>query len=133
MFLKAMHKNQRRHSPRVQPLTSPAPTCTIAVSSAILDLLICDISTGGIALLVPFHAIGLEKDTTLLNNILDLPTVDRFQVHLRIVHNQPYVLDNGDIVQRIGCAFTNLNPTRQHHIQTYIQQQHHFAAQMYPM
>lgn len=116
----SVRRIQRRNSYRVQvPVSNPA-TCTLAIRPTPMTLALHDISSTGLALLLPRPELELSVGTMLHSCTLFLPDVGRMEANLQVVREEERELPNGKRVRHIGATFVDLRGNNQNLVQNYI-------------
>lgn len=111
---------QRREFFRlVLPMTR-RPICTVSLENGkTVQLLVVDISIGGIAAELPSPALPFSRSQTLPHASLELKGVGKLDVDL-LVCNTGEVQRGDKICGRIGCNFVKLSQAKENQLQRFI-------------
>lgn len=120
----ALLRLQRRENFRVAtPLAKPIK-CVIALppghTPATAELILLDISCGGMAVIDQHPQISLEPGKTYSNCRLDLPGVGTITFRMCVKDSFPFTLRNGLTCMRAGCEFVKMPESAAVLVQRYI-------------
>lgn len=113
---------QRRDYYRVAtPLTKPIKCLIPDVNGARVDLLVADISAGGVGIMLHHSSsIQLRKGMIFRGCRIDLPGEGTLEATLSIQSSFMVTMKNGHKAMRSGCQFINISSAMQSMIQRYI-------------
>lgn len=114
---------QRREFYRVScPLSNPVK-CTLAYTSegaaCTAELIVLDLSQGGLALMDQHHRMSPEPGMVYENTIIELPGVGSFSTTLEVRNRFEVTLKNGLVTMRAGCRFVRPAANAQGMLQKY--------------
>lgn len=117
-----IYRFQRRDSYRVAPLEYHNPMMRTEFPIGLpLVLRILDVSTGGLALMLPQGALVIQPGTQFDRASVDLDVFTRIEGALRVVHVS--VMGNEDAApSRLGCEWVVLPDESQRALQRYVDQ-----------
>ena len=117
---------QRREYYRLIASNPHSLSCLIPISSGgekrmvSMEATVLDISSGGLAILLPPNEPALEPDTVLTDCRLMLPETGPIVTSLRVRNLFRITNRDGSIMLRAGCEFTDLSSSMASTIQRYI-------------
>lgn len=114
-------KLQRREYYRLTtPMVNPITCSLTRPDSSRIDLVIADISLGGIAIANYQHQIMLEIGDKFADCRIVLPDIGTLTTGLEVRNEHEILLKNGTKSHRAGCMFIDMPPRQQNTIQRYI-------------
>lgn len=114
-------KLQRREYYRLTtPMINPITCLLTRPDSSRIDLVIADISLGGIAIANYQHQIMLKIGEKLADCRIMLPDIGTLTTGLEVRNEHEIILKNGTKSHRAGCMFIDMQPRQQNTIQRYI-------------
>ena len=124
---KSLLRIQRRNSFRISTPTARPLKCIIPAPDkdklTPIELILLDISCGGIGVIDQCAAINFELEATFQNCQIALPDIGTVQTTIKIKNTHPMTLHNGHTCQRAGCEFVGLPAKTEAMIQRYIVKQ----------
>lgn len=120
----ALLRFQRRENFRIAtPETKPLK-CVIALppghSPATAEVMLLDISCGGMSVVDHHPKISLEPGTTYSKCHLDLPQIGTVNFAMRVKESFSHTLRSGLTCKRVGCEFISMPETMAAMVQRYI-------------
>jgi len=108
---KSLVRLQRREFYRAPtPLSTPV-TCAIPYSSEgqsySAEMVVMDVSLGGVAILDQHHRLNLEPGKVYADCVIKFPDVGSFTTSLEVRNTQQVTLKNGMVTVRAGCRFVD--------------------------
>lgn len=111
---------QRREFFRLQLPITRRPICTLPLADGkTMQLLVVDISIGGIAAELPSTALSFSRGDKLPRASIELKGIGKLEVEL-LVRNTSEVSRGEKISSRIGCQFANLSHAMENQLQRFI-------------
>ena len=115
---------QRREAFRIEIPPDQPLRCTIAVPPgrklSTAELVVLDISSGGLSLIDHHPLIRLEPGTVQKQCSLDLPDIGLVTFAMEVTATWPYALPSGLVCKRAGCQFLDMGETGAAMVQRYI-------------
>lgn len=118
---------QRRDNFRIStPITRPLK-CIIPIAeenqSSTIEIILLDISCGGIGVIGQHAAINFELGVIYTNCLITLPEIGIVKTSIKVKNVYAVTLHSGNTCQRAGCEFINLPAKTEAMIQRYIVKQ----------
>ncbi len=115
---------QRREAFRIAIPSDQPLRCTIAVPPgrrlSTAELVVLDISSGGLSLIDHHPLIRLEPGTVHRECSLDLPEIGVVSFAMEVTATWPYALPSGLVCKRAGCQFLEMSEIGATMVQRYI-------------
>ena len=109
-------------TPKLNPIKANIPPRSADGPAKALQLVVFDISAGGVGLTLPPDDVGLRVGAQFVGISIDLPDVGRITADLRVRNLYDVTMPNGKVQQRAGCEFVKLPGSMTKLIQRYIMQ-----------
>lgn len=121
-FPESMVRIQRREFYRLNTPVAQPIYCRLPVNGEAVDVVVVDISLGGVGLLEPpeGHPLNLGAGDIIDGCHIDLPEEGLIETSLEIRSAFDYTTRSGRVQRRIGCRFLHLTPAMNAQIQRYI-------------
>lgn len=114
-------KLQRREYYRLEtPITNPLKCVVSLPDGKRLDLVIADISVGGLSIVNPPAEAPLKRGDLFLGCRIALPDTGVVTASIEVRNAYQLTLKNGTTATRVGCRFVDMPPSMQAMIQRYI-------------
>ncbi|MBX9810682.1 MAG: flagellar brake protein [Burkholderiales bacterium] len=120
----ALLRVQRRENFRIATPEEEPLKCMVALPPgqipATAEVILLDISCGGMAIIDPHQRIVLEPGVTYAGCRIDLPQIGTITFTMRIKEVFPFTLKNGVTCKRAGCEYVAMPESMASMVQRYI-------------
>ncbi|TAM01035.1 MAG: flagellar brake protein [Pusillimonas sp.] len=111
---------QRRDSYRIStPVANPV-YCSVIHNDEEVQLVLDDISASGLGAFDDGQALEITPGRLYKDCVIDLPTVGKISLDLRVAYAHPFTTPNGTTRQRIGFSFDNASGVLTNTVQRYV-------------